>query len=71
MKRKQPGVKKGKTGSLSAVAADNGLNRRTFVGLIPALGAAAASYPHLQVRNRLRRPRWLHPHPRRRLLPCV
>ncbi len=49
MKRKQPGVKKGKTGSLSAVAADNGLNRRTFVGLIPALGAAAASYPHLQI----------------------
>ncbi len=49
MKRKQPGAKKGKTRSLSAVAVDNGLNRRTFVRLIPALGAAAASYPHLQI----------------------
>ena len=49
MKRKQSGVKRGKTRPRSAVVGDNGLNRRTFVKLIPALGAATVVVPHLQI----------------------
>jgi len=49
MKRKQPCAKKGKTREISAVANHKGLNRRTFVKLIPALGAATVATPHLQI----------------------
>ncbi len=49
MKRKQPGEKRGKTRPRSAGVGDNGLNRRTFVKLIPALGAATVAVPHLQI----------------------
>jgi Asp-tRNA(Asn)/Glu-tRNA(Gln) amidotransferase A subunit family amidase len=49
MKTKQLGVKRGKTRRTSAVETPKGLNRRTFVKLIPALGAAAAASPHLQI----------------------
>ncbi|MDQ3668546.1 MAG: amidase [Acidobacteriota bacterium] len=49
MKRKQPGAKKGKTRQTAAVAGDSGLNRRTFVKLIPVLGVAAVANPHLQM----------------------
>jgi Asp-tRNA(Asn)/Glu-tRNA(Gln) amidotransferase A subunit family amidase len=49
MKRKKPGAKKGTTRQISAVAGNNGLNRRTFVKLIPVLGAAAVANPHLQI----------------------
>ena len=45
MKRKQPGAKRGKTRHISAVAGDKGLNRRTFVKLIPALGVATIATP--------------------------
>jgi Asp-tRNA(Asn)/Glu-tRNA(Gln) amidotransferase A subunit family amidase len=53
MKRKQPSSKKGTTRQISAVAGDKGLNRRTFVKLIPALGAAAIADPHLQILSAL------------------
>ncbi|MGI8899112.1 MAG: amidase [Pyrinomonadaceae bacterium] len=49
MKRKQFRVTKGKTRQSSVVATDKGLNRRTFVKLIPALGAATVTSPHLQI----------------------
>lgn len=48
MKRKQPEVKRGNTGQTS-VDGETGLNRRTFVKLIPALGAAAVANPHRQI----------------------
>ena len=48
MKRKQPGAKRGKTRNISAVG-DQGLNRRSFVKLIPALGVATIASPQLQI----------------------
>ena len=49
MKRKQPGAKKDKTRQIPETAGDNGLNRRSFVKLIPALGAVAVANPHLHI----------------------
>lgn len=49
MNRKQSRAKKGTTTLVSESAGDNGLNRRSFVKLIPALGAAAVANPHLQI----------------------
>jgi Asp-tRNA(Asn)/Glu-tRNA(Gln) amidotransferase A subunit family amidase len=49
MKRKEPTVRSGKTKPRSADVIDNGLNRRTFVKLIPALGAATVAVPHLEI----------------------
>jgi len=45
MKRKHPVAKKGKTRQPSGAALDNGLTRRTFVKLIPALSLAAVASP--------------------------
>lgn len=46
MKKKQLGVTRGKS---IAVASDKGLNRRTFVKLIPALGVATIASPQVQI----------------------
>ncbi|CAN5473408.1 amidase [soil metagenome] len=48
MKRKQPGMKVGKTRPLSSDAGQR-FTRRTFVKFIPALGAATVANPHLQI----------------------
>src|SRR5688572_11631595 len=49
MKRKQSGAKKGKASKSVADPGHERLNRRTFVKLLPALGAATVAAPHLQI----------------------